>query len=70
MVSALYNARADRILESTMAPDGDGYTTHLAVDHRGEWELRFDVRRGSDHFTAKTRVEAEPDQQSPAGGGI
>lgn len=57
-VSALYNARADVILESTLAPAADGYATKIKVDHGGEWELRFDVTRGAERFTSTQRVDA------------
>ena len=57
-VSALYNARADRIIESTLSPAGAGYETTIKVDHGGEWELRFDVTRGPDRFTTTTRIDA------------
>jgi hypothetical protein len=59
-VFALFNARAANVLASTLHADSAGYSTRLAVNHRGEWELRFDVRRGDDHFTADVRVIAEP----------
>ncbi|HEY9227934.1 MAG TPA: FixH family protein, partial [Gemmatimonadaceae bacterium] len=42
-VYALYNARAGTVLESALRSDRDGYSTHLAVTHSGQWELRFDV---------------------------
>ena len=57
-VSALYNARADRILESTLSPAGSRYEAKIKVDHGGQWELRFDVTRGADRFTATTRIDA------------
>ena len=41
-------------------PDGDGYSTRLAVNHRGQWELRFDVtaRRAAlhDHVAHRRRA--------------
>src|SRR5579885_2265905 len=46
-VAALYNARAASILAATLAPSATGYETRLPIDHAGEWELRFDVTRGS-----------------------
>lgn len=57
-VSALYTARAARVLASTMVADEHGYRTRLAVQHVGQWELRFDVSRGTDRFTAVSRVES------------
>lgn len=67
-VSALYVARAAHVIESSLKPDRGGYSTRLAVDHRGEWELRFDVRRGTDHFTATMRIEAEPEHVAATAG--
>jgi len=57
-VSALYNGRASVVLESRMHYDDGAYRTTLPIAHRGQWELRFDVRRGAEHFTSSTRVEA------------
>lgn len=58
-VAALYNARAGRILEGTMVPDTPStYALQLPVATRGEWELRFDIRRGSERFTSTTRLDA------------
>jgi nitrogen fixation protein FixH len=60
-VAALYNARANAVYTATLGPDGpDGYVATLPVHHAGEWELRFEVRRGADRFTATARVEAVP----------
>ena len=59
-VYAFYNARAAEISDTTLAPDRDGYEARLPVNHRGVWELRFDVTRGSSHFTSTSRVEAVP----------
>ena len=57
-VSALYNGRAGIVLESTLNHGDGAYSTTLPVSHRGQWELRFDVRRGPERFTNTTRVEA------------
>ena len=57
-VAALFNARANAIVHSTLARDSTGYTVRLPVRHAGEWELRFDVTRGGQHFTAISHVEA------------
>jgi len=57
-VSALYNGRAAVVLESTLRHDAGAYSTTLPVSHRGQWELRFDVRRGAERFTNTARVEA------------
>jgi hypothetical protein len=60
-VAALYNARASTIYTATLGHDGpDAYAVTLPVRHAGEWELRFDVTRGAERFTATARVEAIP----------
>ena len=59
-VSAFYNARAGEVSDVMLVPRSGGYETRLPVHHGGLWELRFDVRRGSLHFTATSRVEAQP----------
>jgi nitrogen fixation protein FixH len=57
-VSALYNARANTVLESTLRPDTSGYATILGVSHAGQWEFRFDVTRRGQHFTSTVRLDA------------
>ena len=59
-VSAFYNARAGTVLEATLTPDAAGYETRLPIAHAGAWELRFDVRRGAERFTAVSRLDAIP----------
>jgi nitrogen fixation protein FixH len=60
-VAALYNARAADIYQATLRADTTGgYIASLPVHHRGQWELRFDVVRGADHFTSVARIEAFP----------
>ena len=59
-VSAFYNARAGQVLEATLTPDTAGYKARLPIAHTGAWELRFDVRRGAERFTAVSRVDAVP----------
>ena len=59
-VSAFYNARAGTVLEATLTHDAAGYGAELPIAHLGAWELRFDVRRGSDRFTAVSRIDAVP----------
>jgi hypothetical protein len=59
-VSAFYNARAGEVSGATLAARAGGYETRLPVHHGGLWELRFDVRRGTVHFTSTSRVEAVP----------
>jgi FixH protein len=58
-VAALYNARANQVLEGTMSSDTPAtYALHLPVTHPGEWEVRFDIHRGNDRFTSSVRLEA------------
>ncbi|MDE3054731.1 MAG: FixH family protein, partial [Gemmatimonadota bacterium] len=59
-VAAFFNARANDIVDSTLAPDSAGYAVRLPVRHGGVWELQFDVRRGGQRFTSIARVEAVP----------
>jgi nitrogen fixation protein FixH len=60
-VEAIHNAEALRrppVLLSA-APDS-GYAGVLPLDRRGLWELRFEVRRGGERFTATLRRESAP----------
>lgn len=58
-VSALYVARAATVVTDTLPADGAGYSTTIDVRHSGQWELRFDVTRGTEHFTSMSRLDAE-----------
>lgn len=57
-VAAFFNARASHVLSATLARDTADYTAQLPMTYAGEWELRFDVNRGREHFTNTTRIEA------------
>lgn len=59
-VSALPVARANEVHEVTLAAAGSAgeYAAELDSRRQGQWELRFDVRAGSTHFTEVARVEA------------
>lgn len=58
-VAALPVARANEVHEATLAALGAGeYSAQLDSGRQGQWELRFDVRAGSVHFTDVARVEA------------
>jgi len=58
-VAALPVARANEVHEVTLVAAGAGeYTAQLDSRRQGQWELRFDVRAGSTHFTDVARVEA------------
>jgi nitrogen fixation protein FixH len=58
-VEAVPNAEGAHRLRATLAesPAG-GYLALLPLDHRGLWELRFDVARGRERFTATLQREA------------
>ena len=57
-VQAMHNARAGEPLDAELRRTGSGdYVARLPMQRPGLWELRFDVRRGGDHFTARHRLE-------------
>ena len=58
-VVAVHNSRAAHPLSAQLSDDGRGvYHAALAADHPGLWELRFEIHRGGERFTADIRVEA------------
>ncbi|HVB31529.1 MAG TPA: FixH family protein [Gemmatimonadaceae bacterium] len=59
-VAAFFNARANDVIDTTLARDSTGYAVTLPVTRGGVWELQFDVQRGRQRFTAISRVEAVP----------
>ncbi len=59
-VAAFFNARANDVIDTTLARDSTGYAVRLPVKHGGVWELQFDVMRGRQRFTSTSRVEAVP----------
>ena len=64
-VAALHNARAGHVLEGALAPaGGEGYAITLPLARHGQWELRFDVTRGGQHFTAVERVDVAAARRS------
>jgi nitrogen fixation protein FixH len=57
-VAAAHNARAGDVLEVTLPPRaGAGYAATLPMHRPGQWELRFEVTRGGERFTAVRRVD-------------
>ena len=57
-VSALPVARANQVHELTLAAaEAGAYGAELDARRPGQWELRFDVKVGSAHFTEVARVE-------------
>lgn len=61
-VTAIHNALASHPLAFVLAPTGEpgAYAAAPTLLRRGEWELRFVVRRAGETFTADTRVDALP----------
>ena len=58
-VSARHVARANDVQEvMLLAAGSSGYAGELDARRPGQWELRFDVRAGSSHFTHVARVDA------------
>jgi nitrogen fixation protein FixH len=59
-VVAVHNTRAATPLSARLTDGGRGlYHVALAADRPGLWQLRFDIRRGAERFTADLRVEAQ-----------
>ena len=60
-VAALPVARANEVHDVALAAAGVGeYAAQLDSRREGQWELRFDVRAESTHFTKVARVDARP----------
>ena len=59
-VQAMHNARAAQVFAATLAPTdvAGAYRAELPLRRAGQWELRFEVTRGAERFTARSRVEA------------
>jgi len=59
-VEAIHNAEGSRRLHAALRPaSGGAYAALLPLAHRGLWELRFEVVRHGERFTATLRREAE-----------
>lgn len=63
-VAAFFNARASHVVQATLLHDTTDYSVRLPIAYAGEWELRFDVHRGREHFTNTSRVEAVTERKS------
>lgn len=64
VVKALHIARASKAVEVTLLPDGSGgYEALVPIERAGLWELRIDVHRGSDRYTATERIDARSGAQ-------
>lgn len=58
-VAALHNLDAAHPVRETLQPAGGGaYFARLPLGHPGLWELRFEVARGAERFTATVRQDA------------
>jgi Predicted integral membrane protein linked to a cation pump len=58
-ITALFNARANDVLSATLHEHSPGqYGAPLAVRYAGQWEVRVDAVRGTDHFVTSTRTIA------------
>jgi nitrogen fixation protein FixH len=64
VVRAAHVARARDLVEVTLEPRAPGeYAAQVPIARAGLWELRIDVHRGADRFTATRRLDvrfAEP----------
>jgi nitrogen fixation protein FixH len=63
-VAAFFNARASHVLQATLRHEAADYSVQLPITYAGEWELRFDVRRGREHFTNTSRIEAVTERKT------
>jgi nitrogen fixation protein FixH len=58
LVTAVHNSAGGHPVGVVLVDQGQGrYRATLPLRRRGMWELRIDVRRGADHFTADLRVD-------------
>lgn len=59
VVRAVHVARSAYPVEVTLRGDSAGrYHALVPIERPGLWELRFDVHRGADRFTATERLDA------------
>jgi len=57
-VVALFNARANDLQSAPLVFNQDSsYSAPLSISFPGQWEVRVDAVRGSDHFVTTSRVE-------------
>ena len=61
-ITALFNARANDVLSATLRESAPGqYEAPLKARYPGQWEVRVDAVRGTDHFVASTRTDVATD---------
>lgn len=57
-VRAMHVARANDAVELRLEPSTPGtYAVHMPIQRAGLWELRIDVQRGTERFTATERLD-------------
>ena len=57
-VTAIHNLDGDHHVRQTLIEGASGrYAARLPLDRTGLWEIRLEITRGADHFTADTRVD-------------
>lgn len=59
-VLAIHNLDGSHPVAIVLRESGPAYTGDLPGAHRGLWELRVDVVRGTSHFTPSLRVDFSP----------
>jgi len=65
-VEATHNARAADVVRATLDPDpAGGYTAELGAGRPGLWQLRFEVSRGAERFTATLRRDTSRGAAAP-----
>ncbi len=63
VVWAVHVARASQPVEVTLRSSAPGeYAARVPIERAGLWELRIDVHRGTDRFTATERLDARSAQ--------
>lgn len=63
VVRAFHVGRAGQAVDVTLAATAAGeYRALVPIERPGLWELRFEVHRGTDRFTALERVDTRPAQ--------
>lgn len=57
-IAALANARANTILSANLTESAPGeYRAPLAAQRPGQWEVRVDAVKGTQHFVTSTRTD-------------
>ena len=68
-IVALANARANDMLSATLREVSPGrYQSPLAARFTGQWEVRVDAMRNTEHFVASTRANLSPLGATPLPG--